>query len=134
MIGRILLKASSLIMIIGGALAIPAGISALLGVFTLASALHLGNSSYLLIAVSAVCIASGAVHLIAGIIGIQRFQSEKTFKKCILWGALSAALVILTNIISTAAGNDFDLGSLFIGLALPAVYIVSAYLNHRETL
>ncbi len=63
MIGRILLKASSIIMIAGGAIAILAGVSALLGVFTLVSALHLAESSYLFLAVSAVCIASGAVYI-----------------------------------------------------------------------
>lgn len=129
--GKVLLIIAGVIMIAGGAIGMIAGTAALLGIITLTSSIDMRSGVAIMIAVAAVTIASGAVHLVSGIIGLRKSGSTHAYKQCLPFGIACIAVVILGNIVNTAAGYDLDIGSLLVGIALPAVYIIAAYMNSR---
>ena len=130
--GHKVLKVTGILMIIGGAFGIIAGIVAVLGVSGLAALVGSAAGTGMLYLASILCLASGVVQLIAGVMGVKHCESPEMAQKCIIWGAIVAALSVLGNILNVVAGSSFNVASLMIGLVLPALYIYGAYLNKKE--
>ncbi len=130
--GHKFLKVTGILMIIGGAFGIIAGIVAILGVSGLAALVGSAAGTGILYMASILCLVSGIVQLIAGIMGVKNCEKPEMAQKCIVWGAIVAALSILGNILNVVAGSGFNVTSLITGLILPALYIYGAYLNKKE--
>ncbi|MCL2727940.1 MAG: hypothetical protein FWD56_06110 [Bacteroidales bacterium] len=121
---NMLLKVSGILMIIGGIVTIILGIIALL--FTGAAA-AIGAKSGLLTMASLFILVNGIVSLIAGIIGAKNAAKPQMAQKCIVWGSLTALMCIIGNIIYVIAGTGLNYTNLFIGLILPAIYLLGAF-------
>ncbi len=130
--GHKFLKVTGILMIIGGAFGIIAGIVAILGVSGLAALVGSAAGTGILYMASILCLVSGIVQLIAGIMGVKNCEKPEMAQKCIVWGAIVAALSILGNILNVVAGSGFSVTSLITGLILPALYIYGACLNKKE--
>ncbi len=130
--GHKFLKVTGILMIIGGAFGIIAGIVAILGVSGLAALAGSAAGTGILYMASILCLVSGIVQLIAGIMGVKNCEKPEMAQKCIVWGAIVAALSILGNILNVVAGSGFSVTSLITGLILPALYIYGACLNKKE--
>lgn len=130
--GNKFLMVTGILMIIGGAFGIIAGIVAILGVSGLAALAGSATGTGMLYLASFLCLASGIVQLIAGVMGVKNCEKPEMAQKCIVWGAIVAALSVLGNILNVVAGSSFNVTSLLIGLILPALYIYGAYLNKKE--
>ena len=130
--GNKFLKVAGILMIIGGAFGIIAGIVAVLGVSGLAALAGSAAGTGMFYLASFLCLASGIVQLIAGVMGVKNCEKPEMAQKCIIWGAIVAALSVLGNILNVVAGSSFNVTSLLIGLILPALYIYGAYLNKKE--
>lgn len=130
--GNKFLMVTGILMIIGGAFGIIAGIVAILGVSGLAALAGSAAGTGMLYLSSFLCLASGIVQLIAGVMGVKNCEKPEMAQKCIIWGAIVAALSILGNILNVVVGSSFNVTSLLIGLILPALYIYGAYLNKKE--
>lgn len=131
--GHKFLKVTGILMIIGGAFGIIAGIVAILGVSGLAALVGSAAGTGMLYMASILCLVSGIVQLIAGIMGVKNCEKPEMAQKCIVWGAIVAVLSVLGNILNMVAGSSFNAASLVTGLVLPALYIYGAYLNKKET-
>ena len=130
--GHKFLKVTGILMIIGGAFGIIGGIVAILGVSGLAALVGSAAGTGILYMASILCLVSGIVQLIAGIMGVKNCEKPEMAQKCMIWGAIVAALSILGNILNVVAGSGFNVTSLITGLILPALYIYGAYLNKKE--
>ena len=130
--GHKFLKVTGILMIIGGAFGIIAGIVAILGVSGLAALVGSAAGTGILYMASILCLVSGIVQLIAGIMGVKNCEKPEMAQNCIVWGAIVAALSILGNILNVVAGSGFSVTSLITGLILPALYIYGACLNKKE--
>ncbi len=130
--GHKFLKVTGILMIIGGAFGIIAGIVAILGVSGLAALVGSAAGTGMLYMASILCLVSGIVQLIAGIMGVKNCEKPEMAQKCIVWGAIVAVLSVLGNILNMVAGSSFNAASLVTGLVLPALYIYGAYLNKKE--
>ncbi len=130
--GQKFLKVTGILMIIGGAFGIIAGIVAILGVSGLAALSGSAAGTGLLYAASFLCLISGIVQLIAGIQGVKNCTKPELAQKCIVWGAIVAVLSVLGNVLNMVGGSGFSVTSLATGLILPALYIYGAYLNKKE--
>lgn len=130
--GNKFLMVTGILMIIGGAFGIIAGIVAILGVSGLAALAGSAAGTGMLYLASFLCLASGIVQLIAGVMGVKNCEKPEMAQKCIIWGAIVAALSVLGNILNVVVGRSFNVTSLLTGLILPALYIYGAYLNKKE--
>ncbi len=130
--GNKFLMVTGILMIIGGAFGIIAGIVAILGVSGLAALAGSAAGTGMLYLASFLCLASGIVQLIAGVMGVKNCEKPEMAQKCIIWGAIVAALSVLGNILNVVVGSSFNVTSLLTGLILPALYIYGAYLNKKE--
>lgn len=130
--GNKFLMVTGILMIIGGAFGIIAGIVAILGVSGLAALAGSAAGTGMLYLASFLCLASGIVQLIAGVMGVKNCEKPEMAQKCIIWGAIVAVLSVLGNILNVVVGSSFNVTSLLIGLILPALYIYGAYLNKKE--
>ena len=130
--GNKFLMVTGILMIIGGAFGIIAGIVAILGVSGLPALAGSAAGTGMLYLASFLCLASGIVQLIAGVMGVKNCEKPEMAQKCIIWGAIVAALSVLGNILNVVVGSSFNVTSLLTGLILPALYIYGAYLNKKE--
>ena len=126
-----MLKASGIILIIGGALSVIMGIIALLGVGTLAVILDLTEGIGLLYSACILSLAAGVFELTAGIIGVKNCKIPEKAQTCMVFGIIVIVMTVLVNILNVVAGNKIDLLSLILGVILPAVYVYGAFLNKQ---
>ena len=121
-----MLKVSSILLIIGGAIAIIMGIVGLLGVGALHAIFGGDIPIGLLYAVAGFALASGVLTLIAGIVGVGACKKPEKSGTCIILGVIVVILTVIGQILNMKAGNQFDITSIIIGLLLPVVYIIGA--------
>lgn len=121
-----MLKVSSILLIIGGAIATILGIVALLGVGAIHAIFGDEIPIGLLYAVAGLTLASGVLSLVAGIVGVGACKNPEKSGKCIILGVIVVILTVIGQILNMKAGNQFDFTSIIIGLILPVVYIVGA--------
>lgn len=127
-----MLKVSSILMIIGGVIAIIAGIAGFASVGAIHVILGDGSALGLLYGVCGLALGSGVFSLIAGIVGISACQHPEKAGKCMVLGVIVAAFAVIGQILSLSAGNQLDILPLVTGLLLPVVYIIGA--NKVKTL
>ncbi|MFP3154724.1 hypothetical protein LQZ18_09935 [Lachnospiraceae bacterium ZAX-1] len=134
-----LLKVSSILLIIGGALAIIVGIIALIGIGALAVfASEMGGTGALTFA--AVLSLLGAIfELVAGISGVKNAAKPEKAQNCIVFGIIVAVLCVAGNILysvsyasltETAFSPNFV--GLVTGLVLPVLYLIGAFQSKKS--
>lgn len=121
-----MLKVSSILLIIGGAIATILGIVALLGVGAIHAIFGDEIPVGLLYAVAGLALASGVLSLVAGIVGVGACKKPEKSGTCIILGVIVVILTVIGQVLNMKAGNQFDFTSIIIGLILPVVYIVGA--------
>ena len=128
--GRKFLKATGILMIIGGAFSIIGGIVAMIGAGALAAVLE--TSAGGLILASVLILASAVFQLIAGIMGVKNCDKPEKAQSCLVMGVIVAILSVAGNVTSSVLGSSFNITSYVTGLVIPVLYIIGAVKN-RET-
>lgn len=126
--GKILLKITGYLMIIGGVLGIIFGAIAIAGMNAFADT---GVSKLSLVVSGAFAIISGIVELFAGIKGVRASNDPAKAEKCIRWGFIVIVFSLIGQIISVAGGSKFNVTSLIIGLVVPVLYIIGAFIAKK---
>ena len=106
--GQKILKVTSILMIIGGVIAVVVGVLAILGISALAALSGSTEGIGLLYASIGAC-----------------SDSQKA-ASCIKWGIIIAILTIISMIIGLVGGGTFSITSLVLNLLLPGLYVYGA--------
>ena len=125
--GRMFLKVTGILMIIGGAFGIIGGIVAIIGAGALAAVLE--TSAGGLMFASVLILASAVFELIAGIMGVKNCDKPEKAQSCIVIGVIVAILSVAGNVISNVLGSDFNIINYATGLIIPVLYIIGAVKN-----
>ena len=125
--GRMFLKVTGILMIIGGAFGIIGGIVAMIGAGALAAVLE--TSAGGLILASVLILASAVFQLIAGIMGVKNCDKPEKAQSCIVIGVIVAILSVAGNVISNVLSSDFNIINYATGLIIPVLYIIGAVKN-----
>ena len=125
--GRMFLKVTGILMIIGGAFGIIGGIVAMIGAGALAAVLETSAGGLML--ASALILASAVFQLIAGIMGVKNCDKPEKAQSCIVIGVIVAILSVAGNVISNVLGSDFNIINYVAGLIIPVLYIIGAVKN-----
>ena len=120
--GSTLLKVTSILSIIGGAIGLIVGAIA---AFSAAILIEMGAPALYVVACILVVVAA-IVELIAGIIGVVNCTKPEKAQSCIVIGIIVIALSLLGNILTIACGGEFDVVSLLTGLVIPVLYLIGA--------
>lgn len=121
-----ILKVTSILMIIGGVIAVITGIIAILGVSALAVLSGSTEGTGLLYASTILVTVASVIQFIAGIKGIGACNAPEKAASCIKWGIIIAALSIISMILGLVAGGEFSITSLILNLLLPGLYVYAA--------
>lgn len=124
--GQKLLKVTSILMIIGGVIAVIIGILAIIGFTALAALAESTEGMGLLYASSIIVIVASIIQFIAGIKGIGACSAPQKAASCIKWGIIIAVLSIISMIIGLIGGGEFNFISLVLNLLLPGLYVYGA--------
>lgn len=125
--GRMFLKVTGILMIIGGAFGIIGGIVAMIGAGALAAVLETSAGGLML--ASALILASAVFQLIAGIMGVKNCDKPEKAQSCLVMGIIVAILSVAGNVISNVLGSDFNIINYATGLIIPVLYIIGAVKN-----
>ena len=128
--GRMFLKVTGILMIIGGAFGIIGGIVAMIGAGALAAVLETSAGGLML--ASALILASAVFQLIAGIMGVKNCDKPEKAQSCIVIGVIVAILSVAGNVISNVLGSDFNIINYATGLIIPVLYIIGAVKNKES--
>ena len=124
--GQKMLKVTSILMIIGGAIAIIAGIIAILGISALA-ALACGTEGMgMLYASTILVIVASVIQLIAGIKGVGACNAPQKAASCVKWGIVIAVLTVISIVLGLVGGGEFSITNLVLNLLLPGLYVYGA--------
>ena len=123
--GQKILKVTSILMIIGGVIAVVVGVLAILGISALAALSGSAEGTGLLYASSILVTVASVIQFIAGIKGISACSDPQKAASCIKWGIIIAILTI-TMIIGLVGGGTFCITSLVLNLLLPGLYVYGA--------
>lgn len=126
--GATFLKVTGIIMIVGGALGIILGIVALIAAIA-ANALA-GGAGGLLVVAALIALVGSVLQLIAGIIGVKNCNKPEKAQTCIVWGAIVAALNVLSVVLTVAQGGDIAVSGI-LGIVVPALFIFGAIKNKQ---
>ena len=119
--GQKILKVTSILMIIGGVIAVVTGILAILGISALAALSGSTEGIGLLYASSILVTVASVIQFIAGIKGIGACSDSQKAASCIKWGIIIAILTI-----GLVGGGTFSITSLVLNLLLPGLYVYGA--------
>lgn len=129
--GKGFLKVTGILMIIGGAIGIIMAIVAMVGAGATASLFYdttgVELAVGLLILAGVVSLIGGALELVTGILGVKNCGDPSKATICIVFGIIVAALCIISNIIYFSG-----VFSLLLGLVLPVLYLIGAFLNKNS--
>ena len=126
--GATFLKVTGIIMIVVGALDIILGIVLLIGALA-ANALADGALGLLVVA-ALIALVGAVIQLIAGIIGVKNCNKPEKAQTCIVWGAIVAALNVLSVVLTVAQGGDIAVSGI-LGIVVPALFIFGAIKNKQ---
>lgn len=126
--GATFLKVTGIIMIVVGALDIILGIVLLIGALA-ANALADGALGLLVVA-ALIALVGAVIQLIAGIIGVKNCNKPEKAQTCIVWGAIVAALNVLSVVLTVAQGGDIAVSGI-LGIIVPALFIFGAIKNKQ---
>ncbi len=129
------LRIISILMVIGGIV----GLLGCLSIFALATLVPAGSQSGLALAFTLIGGAGSVLQLISGIFGLRAWKNPPQAINCILVGFITLALALANNIysiLSMVSNAYLDVPalilSLLVGLALPILYVVAAFQQHRK--
>ena len=130
--GKGLLKVSSILFIIFGAISLLMGLLALVGAISggviNGVEIQTGASAGAILFSALTVIVLAALNLIAGIIGVKNCDKPEKAQTCFILGALLIA-VVLVNAIISAVGGQLIWYNVVIGLVLPIIYLMGALKN-----
>jgi len=135
------LKVTGILMIIGGSIALIFGIFILLfGVLLELGAIHnpgpgVNKVVGLVEAGVVLAVVGSVVQFIAGIVGVKNANKPEKANVCIVFGALTALIYIVSQVLDFIGGgihNTYDVVSVIIGLLVPALYMVGAIQNKMK--
>ena len=124
--GQKFLKVTSILMIIGGALA---GVSCLLGIAGVAMLASLadGHAAALMLYLAlALALAAAVAEFIAGLKGLKTCKTGGDAHKCVVWGAVVAGITVVSSVMNVAGGGSVDAMSILLSLVVPGLYIYGA--------
>ena len=124
--GQKFLKITSILMIVGGIIAVIAGVIAILGVSALAALSGSAKGTGLLYASSILVTVSSVIQIIAGVKGLKACKAPETAGKCVTWGIVIAVLSIISLVIGLIGGGDFNIINLALNLLVPGLYVYGA--------
>lgn len=126
--GATFLKVTGIIMIVVAALGIILGIVALIAAIA-ANALADGALGLLIVA-ALIALVGSVLQLIAGIVGVKNCNKPEKAQTCIVWGAIVAALNVLSVVLTVAQGGDIAVSGI-LGIVVPALFIFGAIKNKQ---
>ena len=127
-----LLKITSILMIISGAIGTGIGLLAILGIAVAGSEMNkLGMSIGVMVLIVILATAGGIINLVAGILGVINSSKPEKAKILIIFGIISLVVLLLGNIIDFAVGDGFNALNLLRGVVLPALYLSGALQNQK---
>lgn len=124
--GQKILKVTSILMIIGGVIAVIIGILAIVGTAALSALAGSTENTGLIYASSILITVSSVIQFIAGIKGIGACSAPEKAASCIKWGIVISVLSIVSMILGVVGGSDFSITSLVLNLLLPGLYVFGA--------
>ena len=125
--GKGFLKVVGILMIIGGAIGIISSIVLLACTAPAAAVLSMiGISSGAVIASGLLGLVGAALELVAGILGVKNCADPSKANSCIAFGIVVLALTVISNILY------FSVLSFLLGLILPVLYLIGAFLNKQS--
>ena len=125
-----MLKVCGILMIIGGSIALLTSLVALIGVGALATAAaYLGGHVLvgLLVFACLLLLASSALELTTGILGVKNCDKPEKVNSCITCCFVTVGLSLLGTLLSVIAGGSVNVLSLLLSLVLPGLYLYGAY-------
>jgi hypothetical protein len=131
--GKGILKVTSILFIIFGALDIVLSLIGLAGSALLTSVAASYGSTVvtavagILLVLLIVALALSALYLVVGILGVKKSDDPSKASFFITWGIVLCVLQLISLIITTISSSFPFLG--FIGFVLPILYIVGGYQN-----
>ena len=124
--GQKILKVTSILMIIGGVIAVIIGILAIVGTAALSALAGTVEDTGLLYASAILVTVASVIQFIAGIKGIGACSDPQKAAGCIKWGIVIAVLSIISMVIGIVGGGTFSIVTLVLNLLLPGLYVYGA--------
>ena len=124
--GQKFLKVTSILMIVGGALA---GVTCLLGIAGVAvlASLADGHAAALMLYLAlALALAAAVAEFIAGLKGLKTCKTGGDAHKCVVWGAVVAGITVVSSVMNVAGGGSVNATSILLSLVVPGLYIYGA--------
>lgn len=124
--GQTFLKVTSILMVIGGALGALSSLLGIAGVALLAAAADSHAAALLLYVALALAIFACVVEFIAGLKGLRTCKTGENADKCVVWGIIVAAIIVVSTVINLLNGGEFSLTNILLNLVVPVLYIYGA--------
>ena len=124
--GQTFLKVTSILMVIGGIIALLAGVFAILGVSALAALMGSAEGPGLLYAGSVLAVVTSAVEILAGAKGLKACRLPEKAGECVILGIAIVALSMISMVVSVKGGGEFKIINLVVNLLVPVLYILGA--------
>ena len=126
---RTFLKVMSIIMIVCAALSIIVSLLGIAGVAVLAAA---GYNSAMLYVSIVIAVVGCVIEMMAGVVGVQASGAKpEKVDKAVLLGILVIVIDLISTIIGAVNGS-FSALSLCLGLIIPVLYLVSAFMAKKN--
>ena len=124
--GQTFLKVTSILMVIGGALGALSSLLGIAGVALLAAAADSHAAALLLYVALALAIFACVVEFIAGLKGLRTCKTGENADKCVVWGIIVAAIIVVSTVINLLNGGEFSITNILLNLVVPVLYIYGA--------
>ena len=124
--GQTFLKVTLILMVIGGIIALLAGVFASLGVSALAALMGSAEGTGLLYAGSVLAVVTSAVEILAGAKGLKACRLPEKAGECVILGIAIVALSMISMAVSVKGGGEFKIINLVVNLLVPVLYILGA--------
>ena len=123
--GQSFLKITSILMIVGGIIAVITGVIAILGVSVLAALSGSVEVTVLLYVSSILVTVASVIQIITGVKGLKACKAPETAGKCVTWGIVTAVLSIISLVIGLIGGGDFNI-TMALNLLVSGLFIYGA--------
>lgn len=124
--GQTFLKVTSILMIIGGALGALSCLLGIAGVALLAAAADSHAAALLLYVALVLAIFACVVEFIAGLKGLKTCKTGENADKCVVWGVIVTAIIVVSTVINLLNGGEFSITNILLNLVVPVLYIYGA--------
>ena len=125
------LKVVGILMIIFGAISLVVSLIAVAGMSMIEAVSGGAIDTGMLWIGVILSVVSAALEMVAGIVGVVNAKKPEKAKTCLVFGIIVAILTVAGCIFTVAAGQDFPVASLLLGLVMPVLYIIGAVKNMK---